>query len=230
MTKIKFLQKPQTDLVLESAYQLLGKNIAKLLKNTSITPNQVTLTKIPIGILLILLANSNRLVELALTIILWKVLDKTDGALARIKKRETKFGAWLDMFLDRILWGIMLFSVSLITAKQLNNNYPWLILSAIFFTAFIFNNLTFINLEEITKWKKEKNFFKDKLPGFFYQSIFSFYYLFDQFTALSLLLYNPIKAFSNLNIIHINLIIYLSFFTLSILFICLRNYQKLIKQ
>lgn len=234
MTKIKYLSKLPSDLLLEIAFQKIGRRLASLLKNTPVTPNQITLLKIPLAFLLILFGFNFQLIPIALIIFSSKILDKVDGALARATNQETDFGAWLDMFLDRLLWGTILFTAAHVISKELNNPIPWIMLSLIFFSSLILNNLIFANSQDLSLWHGEKIKVQKKLNRTFksnliYQIIFSFYYLFDQMLAISLLLYYPIKLATNLNSIFITLLAYLVFFVLAIAYVSQKQFENLKK-
>lgn len=77
---------------------------AKLNRATGgkLTPNALTITglvlHLPLGILII----NNHLLIAGLGLIFVSLLDALDGALARVQKSTSDFGAWLDASSDRL--------------------------------------------------------------------------------------------------------------------------------
>lgn len=215
--------KPQTDLRLEKFYQLLGLQLASIVKFLPVSPNSVTLSKIPLGLLIFQLLYSQSFTASALAIILYKILDKLDGALARITKKTSVFGAWLDLLIDRIVWGLILFGVAIASARINQNELPYLLLALAFFLNILFQNLTFLNKKQKLNWSVKKTFIKSKFKlakfDLAFELIFSFYYLFDQFLALALFLQNPVKLIFNFNLIFIVLIAYNLFFLFATSFV-----------
>ncbi|MEJ1223668.1 CDP-alcohol phosphatidyltransferase family protein [Sediminicola sp. 1XM1-17] len=77
--------------------------IAKALQNTSFTPVHVTIGFIISGILAILCMYHQYFIATAFFLILKSVLDAADGELARIKKKPSYTGRYLDSVSDIIL-------------------------------------------------------------------------------------------------------------------------------
>ncbi|MBN2264318.1 MAG: CDP-alcohol phosphatidyltransferase family protein [Candidatus Aminicenantes bacterium] len=79
--------------------------IAKALFRTSVTPNQVTVTSLFFALLAAVSYSYGRPVYFAvgggLTLVSM-ILDAADGMLARAKNMTSRYGAFLDLFLDRI--------------------------------------------------------------------------------------------------------------------------------
>jgi len=234
MNKININVKPQTDLLIEKFYQNLGTYLAKVIRFIPITPNGVTLLKIPVGICIFVFLISNSFISAGLSIILWKTLDKLDGALARLKKKSSVFGAWLDLLIDRFVWGISLFGIAIAAARINENNLPLILLALVFFLNIIFQNLTFLNTDQNSNWTSKKTALKSKFNAlnitFAYELVFSFYYLFDQFTAAALFLQKPILKAFNINTIFILLLLYSLFFAVSCLYIIISQYFTLKNQ
>ena len=79
--------------------------IVKALFKTRITPNQVTATSFIFALLAALAYTGARPVYFALggcLALISTVLDAADGTLARAKNMTSRYGAYLDLFLDRI--------------------------------------------------------------------------------------------------------------------------------
>lgn len=84
-------------------FRLLSTVIAKSLARTSITPNQVTLTRmfVVIGSLyLFTLGDPSSLLWAVFLFYIFEVLDHVDGDLARHTKKFSKFGPKLEQFID----------------------------------------------------------------------------------------------------------------------------------
>lgn len=234
MNKIYIKVKPQTDLLIEKFYQNIGAGLAKLMRFFPVTPNGVTLLKIPVGFCIFAFLISNLFINASLAIILWKILDKLDGALARQTKKMSAFGAWLDLLIDRFVWGISLFGIAIAAAKINQNTFPLILLALVFFLNIIFQNLTFLNTDQNTNWASKKTTLKSifnalKIP-FAYELIFSFYYLFDQFIVAALFMQKPLLNAFNINAIFILLLLYSLFFAVACLYVIISQYLTLKNQ
>lgn len=67
-----------------------------------LSPNGLTLITLLLHLVVIWLIISQHLVWAGVSLILFSSLDAIDGALARIQKRVTDFGGWLDACSDRL--------------------------------------------------------------------------------------------------------------------------------
>ena len=96
-----------------------AKIIAKALKDTSITPIQITFVFIIAGLLAILsMLNGNNLL-VALFLILKSILDAADGELARVKNTPSYTGRYLDSIADSLLNFMFLITIAYITDTSL---------------------------------------------------------------------------------------------------------------
>lgn len=230
--KGKLINKPPTDLKLEKIFQKIGLGIARKISNFPITPNHVTVLKLPLGALMVYSISMEKFYLAGLTIVLVKILDKVDGALARITKKTTKFGAWLDMSLDRVFWSIMLFTLTLRSYQDTKSLTVWIVLSLILFLNLIFQNLFYLNsgFPKTFSLSDQKQKFKKSLKiNLIYEAIFSFYYLFEEFVAIALILYVPIKNILQINTIAILLYSYAVFFTIATSILAIIEAKSLIK-
>ena len=78
--------------------------ISKILLKTGITPNQISLLSFIIGISgasLFFLGEYFYLILGGILVQIHSIIDGCDGEVARLKLRETKYGAWFDAVLDR---------------------------------------------------------------------------------------------------------------------------------
>jgi phosphatidylglycerophosphate synthase len=95
---------PKRDNFFESQYSKIADVITPFFM--SYTANQITIVSGIFGVvgsLLLISSNYLALFFSALFIQLFSVLDLVDGNIARIKKIESKFGMWLDIFFDKLV-------------------------------------------------------------------------------------------------------------------------------
>jgi len=157
-------------------FRPIGFVIAKLLKNTGVTPNMITILSIFVGAAIGPLFYFNRL-RLTLTgigcLIIANILDCVDGQLARMTGIKSKIGRILDGLAGDI-WFILIY---VFLALRLKNEYgTWLFAVLAFLSAishFVQSNVTdyyktlhlyfinkekgseFQNLDEVRKEHKE---------------------------------------------------------------------------
>jgi len=93
----------------------LSKRLSRHLVRTSITPNQISLFCFGVSALAAGLFAMGGHLLLALGAVLAQfasVVDGCDGEVARLKLRESSFGAWFDAVLDRYADAILLFGLT----------------------------------------------------------------------------------------------------------------------
>ncbi len=131
----------------------LARFVIKLIMNTSITPNQITLVALLLGLFasLAFAIGSYPLIILGgLSLFISKVFDCTDGQLARLKKNGSKFGGWLDGVVDVFLFSITPMAIS-IGLSRVTGNIIFLFIgiwTSIAVSNFIFSSTTANKLEE----------------------------------------------------------------------------------
>lgn len=81
----------------------LGRPISKLLVRTPITPNQVSVASILIGVASAWFFARGNFVAGALVFQLCAIVDCVDGDLARVSFRQTRLGKWLDLGGDQVV-------------------------------------------------------------------------------------------------------------------------------
>lgn len=122
-----------------------------------ITPNQISYTRVVIGLLifvfLFFLGIENKILILSL-FIFGAFTDLIDGPVARAAKKETEFGAMLDSTADRIL-------ILPIAIYALFKTEKWLLLALLF--AEIINTLTAIFYKSKEKYPDVNIFGKTKM-------------------------------------------------------------------
>jgi len=101
-----------TDFLAFYFHQRVAYLLLILIKNTRITPNQVTLLALIFGIFsafsIILEENLIAVVFLQFSF----VLDCLDGQLARYKKMSSSLGMWLDNLVDRVVENAIVIALS----------------------------------------------------------------------------------------------------------------------
>jgi phosphatidylglycerophosphate synthase len=81
----------------------LGRPLSKLLVRTPITPNQVSVVSILIGVASAWFFARGSFVAGALLFQLCAIIDCVDGDLARVSFRQTRLGKWLDLGGDQVV-------------------------------------------------------------------------------------------------------------------------------
>ena len=87
-------------------FEFLGSKIAKKIRNTGITPNQVTIFRLFFSIPIyycLYMADYKHYIIAGILFEIHVLLDSIDGPLAKFNKMETKFGEWMEEVLDTIL-------------------------------------------------------------------------------------------------------------------------------
>ncbi|MDP3981532.1 MAG: CDP-alcohol phosphatidyltransferase family protein [Chlamydiota bacterium] len=103
--------------------------VSKHLVNSSITPNQMTVFSIFIGLLgafLITLNQGTWQIAGALFFLAHSILDGCDGEIARIKFLESKFGGVLDYWGDNIVHIAIFSAIAIEWYHRINNSLPLL--------------------------------------------------------------------------------------------------------
>ena len=83
----------------------LASLVVRLIWRTRITPNQVTVLSFLTGIVAAsIFLRGTRQAFLVAGLVTWlaSILDCADGMLARARNQQTRYGAYLDLFFDRI--------------------------------------------------------------------------------------------------------------------------------
>lgn len=141
-------------------YRILGIKIAKLLSSTSVTPNQITASSLLLTFLAGFLFLGGTHIHLflgAITLYMSKLLDYTDGELARIKNIETKFGDWFDGYSGVYETIIPLITIG-IGGYLLTNKWIYLILG--FTSSLLFMIFMVTRLMEIKVLKENRATFQ----------------------------------------------------------------------
>ncbi len=102
----------------------LSAIIVKIVFNTKITPNNLTLISFTLGMLsalLYFLAKSNYFIYAGIISFSSIIFDTADGMLARARDESSRYGAYLDIFFDRIVDFSIIISITIGVYKQSNN-------------------------------------------------------------------------------------------------------------
>ena len=124
----------------------LGKYLAKILKNTPLTPNKVTFLRTIMGLAISALIYYGGFINLlifAILVQLFHSVDITDGELAKLKKMKTKFGEWIDGVTDKLVIDTWMLTIA-VTLFLKSDNPILLIAAAFYFLGkhlFIFSSL-----------------------------------------------------------------------------------------
>ena len=188
----------------KSVYDRAGKRIAFWIRNTPVTPNQITLFRYALAPFIfysLYRAEYSYFVIAAILCEIALLLDCVDGSLARLKKMESKFGCWMEknvdylLFYDFTLFG---FFLALAIYKTEQSVFIWVIL---FFNIFghLFNKVfldEYIKLADITQEDIAKT---NRQRKGILRNIWVFIQWYDQFIVLCLLLYEPLYYVTGIN-------------------------------
>lgn len=106
----------------------IAKKVAFSLKNSSVTPIQVTLVFGICGLIAIYLILTNHFKLAAIFLILKSIIDAIDGELARVKKTPSYSGRYLDSVFDIILNALIFSAIGWISETS------WWLVAAAFFS------------------------------------------------------------------------------------------------
>jgi phosphatidylglycerophosphate synthase len=221
-----------SDLFVENFYRFIAKKVAGLLSFLPVSANFFTFLRVPLGTLIILLfLFSESYLLLFVLMVFWKIVDKVDGAWARQKNQVSKFGAWLDIVVDRFFWGFVLFGITVAVYKDVPTHLPWILLFFILLGHTLFQNFTFLGegmkLVKISSlnWNSQVSSFRKR--AFLYQIVFTIYYLWDQVVALALLLQVPIKVAFSVSSLMLTLVVFAVFFNGAVLYVLISHWKTM---
>jgi len=99
--------------------RFIAKRIAKLLVHTAATPIHITFTFLAVGIVAIYCIIKTYFVAALLLLILKSIIDAADGELARLRKKPSYIGRYLDSNFDLLLNFGILFAIHYHTNSSL---------------------------------------------------------------------------------------------------------------
>ncbi len=161
-------------------YRMISYYLSERLKNTPITPNQITLSRILLVILASIFILSNfyflKLIS-AILLITFSMFDALDGSLASSKNEFSVLGTWLDPQIDRLGLLLIFLSIAFNLSRE-SEFYVYLtmyVLVIFFFRGLIPSDIRlkdkFKSLRDDKNEKKilGSNFEEKKKEGIFYQ-------------------------------------------------------------
>jgi len=104
-------------------FKNLSKNVGYIFSRISISPNQWTILSLVLAILCFYLTVTRNFLASFIICTLTISIDMIDGAVARATNKATKFGAYLDTIIDRLIEFFIIFGLFFV-------DYPNLILSS----------------------------------------------------------------------------------------------------
>jgi len=136
----------------------LGEKLAFALRKSGITPNQVTLFNILLGLLASLLIFMNTALSLiifGIFVRFFHMLDIADGHLARLKNKLSLFGKWIDGGGDKFVMMIW-YSVIALTLFLKRNDVIYIIAGfALLVGAFVYNYLLLTSVAYFRSYNKD---------------------------------------------------------------------------
>ncbi len=100
-------------------YRKFSRPTARILYKLNLEPNQVTLLSFILGILSGFIFYYEMFIFGLIVLFISEILDCADGDLARLKKKPSKKGEFLDSFLDRIVEVFVIYGLVLTNPSQL---------------------------------------------------------------------------------------------------------------
>ena len=100
-------------------YRKFSKPIAQILYKLNFEPNQVTILSFLLGVLSGVIFYYRMFLFGLVVLFISEILDCADGDLARLKKKVSKKGEFLDSFLDRIVEVFVIYTLILTNPAQL---------------------------------------------------------------------------------------------------------------
>lgn len=155
------IKSPTSDEVINTCFlRPLANIVVRLVFHTSITPNQITLISLILGICAAVFYNVDfkySLMIAALLVFLKNILDGVDGQLARARAQVTRTGRFLDSIIDFVVNWAIYFSIGILLFKTHQNIiYIFLSILALFSMTlrssyYVFYSTQFLHLNGLYK-------------------------------------------------------------------------------
>ena len=113
---MKLLVKPEDNPVTRYIYRPVSRPLTRLLVGTPVTPNQISVVVLVIGMLgcwFTAQPGQRALIIGAALVLLAGFIDGSDGEIARLRLTSSKFGAWLDTVVDELTTTVYLVATGL---------------------------------------------------------------------------------------------------------------------
>jgi CDP-diacylglycerol--glycerol-3-phosphate 3-phosphatidyltransferase len=101
----------------DGARSLASRTVVAL-KQSRVTPNQLTALGFSLNIVAAVLLFEEQYVVAGIVFLVGSIIDILDGALARLRDQATSFGAFIDSTTDRISEGFVLGAAALVLARE----------------------------------------------------------------------------------------------------------------
>ena len=105
----------------------LSRPMARALRRTPITPNQVSVASLGTALLSFVLFAYGYNIAAGLVAQFSSIVDGVDGDLARLKGMASPFGGFFDAILDRYADALVLLGLTIWTAKAGDVNTVWMV-------------------------------------------------------------------------------------------------------
>lgn len=225
---------PTRNNIIEDIYSRISKLITPYFLNTNLTPNHITIISGIFGIIgaLMLFINQHEYLILSSFLIqIYAILDLVDGDIARIKKLQSNFGMWLDIFFDKLIDFLIVLSISLGVFFETKDPMV-LILGIALMGILFFNQFIMVLNDTVFKASRENNikdeYEKKYKQSFAHKIIYSTVSFFRAHLALQhntfLLL---VSLFAIFNLLKIGMIFLLFHASISILLSIIINFIKI---
>jgi len=187
-----------------SIYNRMGIIIAKLIKNTGITPNQITIFRQILFLFIfycLYIADYKHYLIAGVLLEINMTLDYVDGNLARLKNMESKFGEWMEKVLDSNLsenFNLFGFFLALGIYRVEQNNLIWI---ALFFNIFgsCANKMLIEKYNNLVKIKDNFIIDENKTKKGLSRLVLVFIIWYNQFIIILLFIYKPIYSLLGIN-------------------------------
>lgn len=103
--------------------------ITRRLSRTTITPNQITVFSVVLGLIpALMFASADHLYQVvgAVILIVHSIIDGCDGELARLKFRESRLGGLLDFWGDNVVHLALFTGITIGVARSTGGGWPYL--------------------------------------------------------------------------------------------------------
>lgn len=177
--------------------------MARKLLHTPITPNQITVFRgflLIVVVILFFVSGTTTYVWAGLLILIHEILDYVDGDLAILRQQLTTMGELLEKIIDYSLYrlsGFLGFAITYSMYKQNQGWWVWIILFANVFGAYLFYAFDNLEIERTESGKKlSQDMVQNSRLGDIVKSLF---WHVPTFVALGAFLYHPMMIYLRIN-------------------------------
>jgi len=136
----------------------ISTKISKFLVKTSISPNVISIISFTISMLSAFLFSFGQWIYVALGALLAQIssiVDGCDGEVARLKFRESEYGAWMDSVLDRYADSAIILGMTYGCFMSFGKTMVWLA-GFLAVVGSLLNSYTAIKYDQIIRKRREK--------------------------------------------------------------------------